>query len=302
MDLLTISILTGLFITLALSTIYDIFRGDRGKRNNASNLFRILKGDTAEKEKTDKIRRLNISDKFVNRYIYFAIPICVMIFFISLLSFKSIGMALCVSLFGLLFPKIMYNRSLKKKRDLINYQLKDALNSITSSLKAGLSINSALVKCTDELEKMYSYQKEKPMLEEFKKIRNELSMGVSVDDVLRNFKERVKTEDIDDFANSIIIVRQKGGNLVDVVENVSGMIKDKIEIKREIDRLTSAKKTEAKILSFLPVFLIVSLSIFSPEYMQPLYSTLFGKIIIIIGFIMLIVNYFIGKRIVDIQV
>jgi len=302
MNLTYLSLSIGLFVVLVGSIIIDLVLGNRGKQNNASDLYMMLKGEKKSKEILKVSRRSNLLEKLLRKNILYSIPICFSIFVISLAAFKSIGMAAFVSLFGLVFPKVMYNNSLKKRKELVDLQLKDALYSITSSLKAGLSINSAMLKCTDELKKMYVSQKEKPMLEEFEKIRDDLSMGLSVDDALRNFKDRVKTEDAEDFANSIIIVRQKGGNLVQVVDNVSKMINDKITIKREIQRITAGKKMEAKIISVLPVFIVISLSIFSPQYMQPLYGSTIGKIIIVFGFVLLVANYFIGLKIVDIRI
>lgn len=301
MDLINISILTGLFIILLTNAVYEVIKGNRGKRNYITCLYSSLKSEKPDR-KIEIKKSYGISERIYKKYIYYTVPVCILIFLISLIAFKSLGMSILLSIFGLIFPKILNDRAVKRKREIINSQLRDALNSITSSLKAGLSINSALSKCADELEKIFAGQMEKPMYDEFLKVKNELILGLPVNDVLVNFKNRVGTEDVDDFANSIIIVRQKGGNLVDVVENVSKMITDKLEVKREINRLTASKKSEAKILSFLPVFIIVALSIFSPKYMQPLYSSLLGKIVIIIGFIMLIMNYYIGKRIVDIKV
>ena len=59
---------------------------------------------------------------------------------------------------------------------------------------------------------------------------------------------------------------------------------------------------EAKVLSLMPVVIIVALCLMSPKYMKPLYSTMLGKILIILGFVLLVINYFIGKKIMDIDV
>lgn len=179
--------------------------------------------------------------------------------------------------------------------------MRDVLNSIVSSLKAGLSINSALINCSNDLERLYALVKEKPMLDEFNKIKSDLNMGMSVDDALKNFMERIHMEDVDDLVNSVIIVRQKGGNLVEVMTNVRKMINDKLEMKREIETLIASKKLEAVIMTIVPIFIIVTLSIFSWDYMEPLYESFIGKIFIVLGFILLVVNYFVSKKIVDIR-
>ena len=190
--------------------------------------------------------------------------------FLAFLTLKSFTMALVISLFGFIYPHIKMKNTEKKKKEILNQQLKDAMDSLASSLKAGMSINTALIKCTADLEKLYSMEKEKPILEEFIKITNDLTMGLSVDNALNNFKERVKLEDVEDFVNSVIIVRQKGGNMAEVMNSVAGIISDKISIKREIEILTAAKKAEAKIITVIPIVLLVALSLLAPHFLEPM--------------------------------
>ena len=201
-----------------------------------------------------------------------------------------------------MYPKTVIQKTIKNKKEAINLQFKDALQSIMASLKVGLSINSAIIKVPEDLEKMIIGKKDKTVLNEFIKMRNDMEMGVSLDDALKSFSESMQNEDIEDFVNSIMIVRQKGGNMVDVMENVTNIITDKIEIKKEIEILTTGKKMEAKIISLLPIGIILILSVMSPSYMKPLYESILGKIAMVFGFILLSINYFIGKKIVDIKV
>lgn len=301
---LFISLLVGMLTFNVLNIIEQIILGDRGRDNQISNYYKYIKGNTIAKKKR-KIQFIKLSsyEKITPKIsILYAIPVCICIFIITYLVFKSVGLAFFICLLGLAYPKTMINRRIKKKRDTLNSQLIDALSSIVSSLKAGLSINSAIIKCADDLEKLYSFTKDKPMLDEFKKIKSDLDMGLSVDEALKNFMERLNMEDVDDFVNSVIIVRQKGGNLIDVMESVSKIISDKIQIRREIDILTTSKKFEAKIMTMIPIFIIIILSTFSRSYMEPLYESLIGNILIVIGFSLLVLNYFIANKIVDIDI
>lgn len=303
MELFYISILIGVLTYLICSIIEYLILGDRGRSKQISNYYKYIKGNaiTEKKKKVQLISNNQIIEISKRKYIIYAIPVCIGIFMIIYLSSKSIGLAFIISLLGLAYPKTIINQRIKKKKEILNIQLRDALNSIVSSLKAGLSINSALIKCSEDLERLYSLVKEKPMLDEFNKIKSDLNMGMAVDDALRNFMKRMQMEDVDDFVNSVIIVRQKGGNLVDVMTNVTKMITDKLSMRREIDTLTTSKKMEANIMTILPIFLILTLSIFSSSYMQPLYESFVGKIFIVMGFASLTINYFVAKKIVDIQ-
>lgn len=303
MKVIWISFCIGVWIVLLISLIEDLLFGDRGKRGQISEYFAELKGDKNRVNANIKSKR-NI--KFENskdiKCIFLTVIVCVVIFFITYIAFRSIIMALIISMFGLAYPKILKDKEKKKKKKLIDEQFIDALDSIRSSIKAGLSVNSAFIKCADDLERLYKHKREKPMLEELKKIKKDLGMGIPVESVLKDFSNRVKTEDVDDFVNSIIVVRQKGGNIVEVINNITTCITDKIDIKKEIEVQTTSKRAEAKIVSVMPVAMVVIISIISPEYMKSLYGTGIGKILIIFAVILLVVNYFVNKRIVDIEV
>jgi tight adherence protein B len=297
-----IAFLIFIFVLLIISIVQDLILGDLGKRNNITNLYKHIKGSIAEQ--TNRVSQNERYERslLTRRYFLFMIPVCFIMFIVSLLAFRSLFLSTIISLLGLTFPKAMISNTLKKRKERLNFQFRDALNSIMQSLKAGLSINSALIKCADDLERIYMSVKEKPILLEFRKIKNDLSMGASVDDVLLGFGKRAKLEDVDDFTNSIIIVRQKGGNLVEVMENVTKVITDRIAIKNEISVLTASKRVEARILVAIPIFIIVSISLLSPSYMEPLYSTFWGKILILLGIVFLVINYYIGKKITNINV
>ncbi|AGF55462.1 tight adherence protein B [Clostridium saccharoperbutylacetonicum] len=304
MELFYISIFAGIIAFLTCNVIEYLVLGDKGKNKQISNYYKFIKGDIIVAKRKKVLHKNNNFGGEITKekYVMYSMPICVLIFMISYISSRSMGLAFFLSFLGLLYPKTIINNRIKKKKSIVNMQLIDALNSIVASLKAGLSINSALIKCSDDLENLYSLVKDKPMLEEFNKIKSDLNMGMSVDDTLRNFMVRMKMEDVDDFVHSVIIVRQKGGNLVEVMTNVTQMITDKIAIRREIEILTTSKKTEAKIITIIPIFIIISLSIFSFDYIRPLYDSFFGKVLIVVGCTFLFLNYFISKKIVDIQI
>lgn len=304
MEIFYISLSVGILTFLIINIIEYLMLGDRGREKQISNYFNYIKGNTLteKKKKTQKMNNNNqVSKISKGRYIAYAMPVCLCIFAVIYISSKSIGLACIISLFGGLYPEAIINNKKKRRKEILNIQLRDALNSIVTSLRAGLSINSALIKCSEDLERLYSLVKEKPMLEEFNKIKSDLNMGMSVDDALRNFMNKMQMEDVDDFVNSVMIVRQKGGNLVEVMTNVTQMITDKLAMKREIETLTTSKKLEARIMTLVPIFIIVSLSLFSANYMKPLYESFVGKVFIIIGFIFLVINYFVSNKIVDIQ-
>ena len=98
------------------------------------------------------------------------------------------------------------------------------------------------------------------------------------------------------------MTRTKGGNLADVIHNASESISDKILIQQEIKLATAQKRMEAAILTFMPVALVIILMVLNPGYMQPMYDTTLGTILLFTAVIMLVINFFIGRKVTNIDV
>lgn len=223
-------------------------------------------------------------------------------FVIALIFIRSIGLACVASMGGLFYPFIKHKKDIDKRKKMMDIQLREAMYSISNSLKAGNSLQRAIENCTEDLKITLMAYKEKPILEEMELIVYEQQLGRSLDEALISFKNRVQMEDVDTFVTAAIITREKGGNLTEVMSNVSASISDKLEIKRDILILTASKRSEAKLLSFVPAVFVVALSLLAPSYMAPMYETALGKVLMLIGITLLVINYILGQKIIDIDV
>jgi tight adherence protein B len=96
--------------------------------------------------------------------------------------------------------------------------------------------------------------------------------------------------------------KRSGVNLVEVVRNAANIINDKIEIQQDIDTILSQRKFEQKILNAIPLIIILFLYTTSPDYIEPVYSTLQGRVTMIAVLIMLSVSFAISKKIAEIKV
>ena len=102
--------------------------------------------------------------------------------------------------------------------------------------------------------------------------------------------------------NATLITKRRGGNLTEVLSNISKIISEKIEIKNEILVMTAGKRMEAKILSIMPIGIVTCLTLLSPEYMSPMYESLIGKTLMFIGFLFIALNYLVSRKIVKIDI
>lgn len=277
-----------------------IVYGSVPRKEVLTKSFQRLEGK--KKSNYTSISRGNssLSQKYVN---YFqTILVCFVVFMLALFLFRSILPALLLSLLGLLYPRLKSSQDKKRIQNKLLLQFREAILSMASSLKAGSSLQTAIQRCEIDLERELQFQKEKPMLEALEKMNGDIQLGKSIEEVLLEFKNEHDLEDIDQFIDAIIMTRTKGGNLADVIHNTSESISDKILIQQEIKLATAQKRMEAGILTFMPVGLVIILMVLNPGYMQPMYDTTLGTILLFIAVIMLVINFFIGRKVTNINV
>jgi len=254
-----------------------------------------------DKEKSSNKRLRNLFSEVTLNYTQ-TLLVCLAIFIFGIFLFRSILPALLMSFLGLLYPRIKLARDKKRLEEKMLLQFREAIMSLASSLKAGSSLQTALQRCETDLDRELRLQKEKPMLDALKSMNSDIQLGKPIDDVLTDFKNDHDLEDISHFIDAIIMTRSKGGNLADVITNTAESISDKILIQQEIKLATAQKRMEAGILTFMPVGLVIILMILNPGYMQPMYETTLGTILLFLAIIMLVINYFIGRKVTNIDI
>ncbi len=291
-----IVLLSILLVSQLLTLVLDMIEGPSVKHNRYQI---ITEGDPRKKKKTEakSVRYFGTKE-----YFNFLVPVAISAFLFSVLFFRSFNMAILVTLGSTFYPGFLIKQKKAKEKKTLNYQFRDALLAINNSMKAGSSLNGAIGSAALDMRKIYSKSKSKPIVEEFDFTLKDLEIGVPVEDALKNLKKRCDLEDINDFVNIALITKKQGGNLVETIERLTGTITDRIQIENEIGTLVASKKMEAKMLTFSPIFLVILLSFMSPDYMSPLYDTMIGQIMMIVGVLLLVLNYFIGKKIIEIDI
>ena len=127
-------------------------------------------------------------------------------------------------------------------------------------------------------------------------------MNDTIEDAINDFADRASIDDITNFANVFVTAKRTGGNIISIIRYTSNVISEKIEIQNEIEVLVSSKQFEHKILSLLVPSMIIYLQVGSPGYLDVMYTTLGGRILMTICLILFAVSYKIGKKITNIEV
>ena len=230
---------------------------------------------------------------------YIAIAL-ITIIIIGYLFFKNIYIITLLCGFSFLYPKFITKSKIKKQKDILTLQFKDALSCISSSLSAGRSLSTAFMDVPDELKVIYP-DKNDFIIKEFENIKRKLSLNQSIENIFDDLSSRAEIESVTNFSEILKTCSHSGGNLNEVIKNTSSIIIEKIEIQNEISVLTSEQNLSIKLLTCIPFIIIFLIGSTSSDYIAPLYSPL-GNLVMFIVVIIIILSYYISKKIIEIEV
>jgi tight adherence protein B len=172
-------------------------------------------------------------------------------------------------------------------------QLPDALDMLVSSMKAGYSLQAGMRFVGDEIGA--------PLGPEFMRFYEEQRLGVEVRSALLAMQERVKDLDFRMFVIAVLIQRESGGNLSEVLGRISLLMRERSALQGEIVSLTAESKMSGRILSVLPVIVFTLITLISPDFTKPMTSSPFGPFILLGAGISVIIGYFVMMQISSIE-
>ncbi|GAA5218212.1 type II secretion system F family protein [Corallincola platygyrae] len=191
-------------------------------------------------------------------------------------------------------PRIVYKKLKERRTKLFLAQLPDGLQTIATSMRVGASFKSAL-------EQMVREQLP-PISQEFGLVIREIRMGVEYDEAFRNLEKRLPLDEVNLLVSAVLINKEVGGNLADILAKLSSTVRRKLEMEGKIDALTAQGRMQGWVMTGLPVFVGLALSHIEPEAMGRITTELSGWVVIIISTILLGIGYFFIQKIVNIDV
>jgi len=141
-----------------------------------------------------------------------------------------------------------------------------------------------------------------PARAEFRKTLDEINFGVSYEDALRNMAERVDCPDLKFFALSVIIQRQSGGNLAEILDKISSLIRERFKLMGKVKALTGEARISAIILSLLPFFMAAAIYILNRGYLEILFREPVGRIMTGLALVLMGLGIVAMKRMIAIKV
>jgi tight adherence protein B len=149
---------------------------------------------------------------------------------------------------------------------------------------------------------MISNETTEPLAGEFRKLYEEQKFGMPVRDALMNLTERVPLVDIKFFVTAVMLQRETGGNLAEILDNLSYVIRERFKIQRQVRVHTAQGRLTMALLMAMPPVVVAILAVFSPEFVHPLFYDPIGHTLLVASIALQTVGYFVIRKIIKIQV
>lgn len=188
----------------------------------------------------------------------------------------------------------------KKKEQEFQKQFREMIQTLSSALNTGYSVENAFYETQKELK--IQYPEEARISRELLLITRKLRMHIPVEQVLEEFAEKVPSEDVKSFVTVFVTAKKSGGDMIGIIRNTTSQIGDKIEVKREIDTLLAAKKYEFQIMSMVPYGIIAYMSLSFSDFMEELYGNVTGIGVMTLCLGIYVGAYYLGVRLLRIDV
>ena len=213
--------------------------------------------------------------------------------FLRPLGFVAISLLLGALILGSL-PYVYVKHKATKRLNEIEAQLPEALDFLARSMRAGHAFSISL--------EMLGQETADPLGQEFRVLFNEQNLGAPLEVAMENFSNRVPLLDVRMFVSSVLLQRQTGGNLSEVLIRLAYIIRERFKLKGQVKAASAHGRMTAMILSVLPLFMLIALPLVAPGYLSGMAADPDGKWMIAGAVVAQFLGYYVMRRIVDIKV
>lgn len=223
---------------------------------------------------------------------FFSVLSCAILLFA--LSGGTLLAALVGGMIGYVLPVLYLRIKIDRRVKAFNSQLGDALILIANSLRTGYSFMQAI--------EMVAKEMLPPISSEFARVLKEMNLGVTTEEALNNLAKRVNSDNLELVITAVLIQRQVGGNLAEVLDNISHTIRERVKIKGQIRTMTAQGRISGMIIGALPVCIGGILYIINPEYIKVLFTHPLGQAMLAGGLVSQVIGVIFIRKIIAIEV
>jgi len=208
--------------------------------------------------------------------------------------FGSVILATTFGMVGAILPFLWMKRRQRKRLEAFQAQLPDAIDMLVSAMKAGYSFQAAMNFIGEEMAA--------PLGPEFARFYDEQRLGIDVRSALLSLQTRVDSMDLKMFVTAVLVQRESGGNLGEVLANISDIMRERFALEGELVTLTAESRLSARILAALPLLVFLGMFALNPSFMRPMLQQSAGQIMLILAGVSVAMGYLVMVRIADIDV
>ncbi|SHI69451.1 tight adherence protein B [Desulfofundulus thermosubterraneus DSM 16057] len=213
---------------------------------------------------------------------------------LMLAATHNLAGAVVLGIFGYTLTRMVIIRGKAGRARKFNDQLVDSLAIMANSLRAGFSFFQAMDTVRREMPD--------PIAGEFSRALREINLGRSVDEALEGMARRVESPDLDLVVTAVLIQRQVGGNLAEILDIISETIRERIRIKGQIRTLTAQGRISGLVVGLLPVFFGALLLVISPDYLKVLFTEKAGLLMLAGAAVSELVGFLLIRQITNIEI
>ena len=189
---------------------------------------------------------------------------------------------------GFFVPPLVVTYLQRRRQQQFNDQLGSMLQLLSNSLKTGYAIDRAL--------ETVAAKSQPPVSTEFERVTTEITLGTSVEDALSALLLRINSPDLEFIVTAILLHVRVGGNLAEVLDNISDTLRDRLQTKRDMSVLTAQSRASASIITGLPILLALGLYVFVPGYYAPMTSSWVGYVMLGFAGLMIVIGNLLIQR------
>lgn len=199
-----------------------------------------------------------------------------------------------VTVVGWQIPKFLVDYLFEKRCNKIVDQMVDGLTIMANGVRAGLSVTQSMERVTDNMPS--------PIRQEFSLVLSQIKLGLSVEEALSNFGDRIPVADVQMFVTGINILKETGGNMAETFSTMVETLRERQKIQKKIEALTAQGVTQGIIVTMVPFILLVVFMFIDPGFVKPLFTTTIGIIFLLIMLALQVIGGLMIRKIVKIKV
>jgi tight adherence protein B len=188
------------------------------------------------------------------------------------------------------YASVRRNKRFEKFEELFP----EAIDTLARAVRAGHAFTTALEMITAEVAE--------PVAGEFRQLYEEQKFGMPVRDALLNLTDRMPLVDVKFFVTAVMLQRETGGNLAEILDNLSYVIRERFKIQRQVRVYTAQGRLTMALLMGMPPIIVTAMLLLNPSFIRPLFADPIGHLLLVAGITLQTIGYFVIRKIIRIQV